>query len=58
MHNGEFKTLEEVMEFYNDGGGKGLGIELDNQTLSPDKLNLSIKEQSAIISFLNTLTDM
>ncbi|MFD2160863.1 cytochrome-c peroxidase [Paradesertivirga mongoliensis] len=58
MHNGAFSTLEEVMEFYNNGGGAGLGFELENQTLSTDKLNLSKKEQEAIIAFLNTLTDM
>ena len=26
MHNGVFTTLEEVMDFYNDGGGAGLQI--------------------------------
>ncbi|WP_256013996.1 cytochrome-c peroxidase [Desertivirga xinjiangensis] len=57
MHNGAFRTLEEVMEFYNEGGGEGLGIELDNQTLPADKLNLTPNEQKAIIAFLKTLTD-
>ena len=57
MHNGSFNTLEEVMEFYNRGGGAGLGLEIDNQTLSADPLNLSENEKSDIISFLHTLTD-
>jgi cytochrome c peroxidase len=57
MHNGVYKTLEEVMDFYNNGGGAGLKIAPANQTLAPDKLNLSKKEVRAIISFLNTLTD-
>ncbi|WP_207428409.1 cytochrome-c peroxidase [Pedobacter sp. SYSU D00535] len=57
MHNGAFATLEEVMEFYEQGGGAGLGIHLENQTLPTDKLNLSKEEQKAIISFLKTLTD-
>ncbi|MBC8052638.1 MAG: cytochrome C peroxidase [Sphingobacteriaceae bacterium] len=57
MHNGTFNTLEDVMDFYNQGGGNGLGIELENQTLSPDKLNLSLKEQQEIIGFLKSLTD-
>jgi cytochrome c peroxidase len=57
MHNGVYTTLEEVMEFYNNGGGAGLKIKLPNQTLPPEKLNLTKKEISAIISFMKTLTD-
>jgi cytochrome c peroxidase len=57
MHNGVFRTLEEVVDFYNKGGGAGLGIDLDNQTLPADKLNLSRREQKAIVTFLKTLTD-
>ena len=36
MHNGVFRTLDEVVEFYDRGGGAGLGIELPNWTLSPE----------------------
>lgn len=57
MHNGVFTTLEEVMEFYNNGGGKGLKIAPENQTLPFDKLNLSAKEIADIIRFMKTLTD-
>ena len=57
MHNGVFKTLEEVMDFYNKGGGKGLKIAPGNQTLPFDKLNLSKKEQTDIINFMKSLTD-
>jgi len=57
MHNGVFKTLEEVMDFYNKGGGKGLKIAPGNQTLPFDKLNLSKKEQTNIINFMKSLTD-
>ena len=45
MHNGAYKTLEEVIDFYNRGGGTGIGIELFNQTLPPDPLHLSKKEK-------------
>jgi cytochrome c peroxidase len=55
MHNGEFETLEEVLDFYNRGGGAGIGIELSNQTLPPDSLELSQNEQQKIIVFLKTL---
>jgi cytochrome c peroxidase len=57
MHNGVYKSLEEVLEFYNNGGGAGLGIAPENQTLPPDKLNLTKKEIADIIAFLKTLTD-
>ena len=57
MHNGVYRTLEEVLDFYNRGGGAGIGSEVPNQTLPFDKLNLTSAEQRAIIVFLRTLTD-
>jgi cytochrome c peroxidase len=57
MHNGSLQTLREVLEFYNQGGGEGMGLEVDHQTLSPANLNLTPREQADIISFLHTLTD-
>ena len=57
MHNGVYKTLEQVLDFYNRGGGAGIGIKLDNQTLSGDPLNLNPEEIKSIIAFLNTLED-
>ncbi|WP_336690742.1 MULTISPECIES: hypothetical protein [unclassified Chryseobacterium] len=33
FHNDAFNTLEEVMDFYNKGGGKDLGLQVKNQTL-------------------------
>ena len=57
MHNGVFATLEQVIDFYDKGGGAGLGISPANQTLPPDRLNLTKQEKKDIISFLHTLTD-
>jgi len=57
MHNGVYNTLEEVMDFYNKGGGNGLKIAPENQTLPEEKLNLSKKEIRAVIAFMKTLTD-
>ncbi|WP_408025195.1 cytochrome-c peroxidase [Tenacibaculum sediminilitoris] len=57
MHNGVYKTLEEVVDFYNKGGGQGLGYHVPNQTLPPDKLNLSKKEINDLIAFMEALTD-
>ncbi|MCC9073436.1 cytochrome-c peroxidase [Flavobacterium sp. F-65] len=57
MHNGVYKTLEEVVDFYEDGGGIGLGFELPTQTLPEDKLNLTDKEKKQLVDFMKTLTD-
>ncbi|WAC10028.1 cytochrome-c peroxidase [Dyadobacter pollutisoli] len=57
MHNGAFNTLQEVMEFYNEGGGAGLGLEVHNQTFAADKLNLTPKEIALVIEFMEGLTD-
>lgn len=57
MHNGVFASLDEVMDFYNRGGGEGLGYEVPNQTLPFDSLALNQTEIKDIISFMNTLTD-
>ncbi len=57
MHNGVYETLEEVMDFYNKGGGAGLGFDVPHQTLPFDTLDLSDDEQQAIIAFMKTLTD-
>lgn len=58
MHNGVFKTLEEVINFYNNGGGKGLKIAPQNQTLPFEKLHLTATEKQNIILFLRALTDV
>ena len=57
MHNGVYETLEEVVDFYNRGGGAGIGIDLDQQTLPTDPLDLTKQEQQNLVSFLNALTD-
>ncbi|MBC3757535.1 methylamine utilization protein [Hyunsoonleella sp. SJ7] len=57
MHNGVYQTLEEVLDFYNKGGGAGLGFDVPHQTLPFDNLGLSEDEQLAIIAFMKTLTD-
>ena len=57
FHNGAYQTLEEVMDFYNDGGGAGKGLKVTNQTLSADPLGLTDVEKQAIITFLKALND-
>jgi cytochrome c peroxidase len=55
MHNGIYSNLEQVVDFYNKGGGAGMGIVIENQTLPFDKLNLSDPEQKKIIAFIKSL---
>ena len=55
MHNGAYQTLEQVVDFYNKGGGKGLGFGPENQTLPFDKLNLTTPEKRALVAFMKAL---
>ena len=57
MHNGVYNTLEEVIKFYELGGGNGIGMNLEYQTLPFDNLKLSENEKQDLISFIKTLTD-
>ncbi len=57
MHNGVFKTLEEVIDFYDAGGGVGKGLLVKNQTLSSDSLKLTKKEKKDIIAFISSLNE-
>lgn len=57
FHNGAFSSLEEVLDFYNHGGGNGIGLEIRNQTLAADSLKLNSQEKEALIHFMNSLTD-
>jgi cytochrome c peroxidase len=58
FHNGAYATLEQVMDFYNEGGGEGMGLNVVNQTLSPDPLNLSQQEKDDLIAFIKSLSDV
>lgn len=57
MHNGVYNTLEEVVDFYNRGGGAGIGIDAEYQTLPPEPLELTDQEKQELIDFMKTLTD-
>lgn len=49
MHNGVFSTLEEVVAFYNEGGGTADNLD---PLLSP--LSLTDAEQADLVAFLST----
>ena len=57
MHNGVYRTLDAVVDFYNRGGGAGIGIQLENQTLPPEPLQLTARERRALVRFMEALTD-
>ncbi len=57
MHNGSIKTLEKVIEFYDLGGGLGMGLDLPHQTLPSDPLHLTPSEKKALVVFVESLTD-
>lgn len=57
MHNGVYQTLEEVVDFYNKGGGVGLGLDVPYQTLPFDSLSLNGQEKQDIIAFMKALAD-
>ncbi len=58
MHNGAFKTLEEVIDFYNDGGGRGRGLEVPSQDTKVQKLDLSDQQKRDLVAFLKSLNDL
>ena len=57
MHNGRFKTLEEVIDFYAGGGGPGAGF---TEPKVDDKIHsyqISSREKEDLIAFLYSLVD-
>jgi len=53
MHNGAFATLEEVVEFYDQGGGPDLsGTGTKDVNIQP--LGLAPAEKAALVAFLRT----
>jgi cytochrome c peroxidase len=60
MHNGSLKSLQEVLEFYEDlSFGKTRNPSVPKELFDPlvKELELSVKDMAPIISFLNTLND-
>lgn len=57
MHNGVFNTLEQVIDFYDAGGGAGKGLKINNQTLSADSLKLTADEKKNLIVFIRSLNE-
>ncbi len=57
MHDGRFKTLEEVMEFYSSGVHLSANVDSKMGFAYQKGAKLSEREKKDIIAFLHTLTD-
>jgi cytochrome c peroxidase len=59
MHDGRFKTLDEVIEHYNSGiqNHPQLDKKLRSGNGGPLRMNLNALEKKALIAFLHTLSD-
>lgn len=59
MHDGRFKTLDEVVEHYNSGvkAHPNLDNALKQPNGQPIRLNLNAAEKNALVAFMRTLTD-
>jgi parallel beta-helix repeat protein len=55
MHNGSMSTLEEVIDFYRQGGGRAHGFEKVDVFVNPFELN--DQEAADLLAFLYALTD-
>lgn len=55
MHDGSLKTLEEVIAFYEQGGGRAHGFEKVDVFVNP--FDLTDQERADLLSFLYALTD-
>lgn len=56
MHNGMFKTLGDVIDYYNEPA-KTVAVPLNIDTLLMKPLGLTTQEKQDLVNFLQTLTD-
>ncbi len=52
FHHGGYPTLEEVVELYDKGGGKALGLDVGNQDPDVRPLALTTEERRVLLVFL------
>lgn len=61
MHDGRFKTLDEVVDHYSDhikyGATLSIFLQNNSNTVNGTQLNLTAQEKKDLIAFLNMLTD-
>lgn len=52
FHHGAYPTLEDVLELYDKGGGKALGLDVHNQDPDVRPLSLTAEERRVLLVFL------
>lgn len=57
MHDGRFKTLEEVVDHYNNGIKKSPTLDLALDATTNTGLRLTAQDKADLVAFLKTLTD-
>lgn len=59
MHDGRFATLDEVLDHYSHGiqENKNLSSQLRDANGQPIKMNITPEDRTALIAFLNSMTD-
>jgi len=59
MHDGRYTTLDQVLEHYSHNimNHPNLDSRLKDNNGQPHQMNITTDDKSAIIAFLNTLTD-
>lgn len=58
MHNGVFSHLDQVIRFYDEGGGAGRGLDVPNQTLDAAPLHLTDGEKKELLAFMTSLNEV
>jgi len=57
MHDGSLATLEAVVDFYRQGGGRARGVDADRIDGQVRAFSISDVEAADLVSFLHALTD-
>jgi cytochrome c peroxidase len=57
MHDGRFKTLEEVIEHYSSGVERSPTLDPNLAKHPSEGIQLNRSDKKALVSFLKTLTD-
>jgi cytochrome c peroxidase len=52
FHNGRWSSLEDVVDFYDRGGGRAVGVDVPNQDPDVRPLHLSAEEKRVVLVFL------
>jgi cytochrome c peroxidase len=57
FHHGRYPTLEEVVDFYDRGGGRGVGLDVPNQDPEVRPLHLTPEERRTLLVFMRDALD-